>query len=177
MEKGSVKLGGNALAVIAILEYQEVTGDRRWRGQALALGRSLLKAQSPNGAFPVHKVDFASGDGLDFTSGYYPGEAILALTYLSRQDPKGPWLAAARRAATYLIEVRDKKVPDDKLPHDHWLLIALSELQKVDSLRGFGRRSRVVAPGTTDSGGPSSDGRSPVSSAGATAARKLRLFS
>ncbi|MBN9419579.1 hypothetical protein ABS71_17985 [bacterium SCN 62-11] len=148
VEKGSVKLGGNALAVIAILEYQEVTGDRRWRGQALALGRSLLKAQSPNGAFPVHKVDFASGDGLDFTSGYYPGEAILALTYLSRQDPKGPWLAAARRAATYLIEVRDKKVPDDKLPHDHWLLIALSELQKVTPsplyVRHMGRICKAI---------------------------------
>lgn len=131
VEKGAVKLGGNALAVIALLEYQEVSGDRSRATQALKLGRSLLKAQAPDGNFPVHKSDFASGDTLDFTSGYYPGEAILALVYLSRQDPKGPWLGAAQRAALYLIEVRDKGVSDDKLPHDHWLLLALSALQKV----------------------------------------------
>lgn len=130
VEQRSVKLGGNALAVIALLEYQEVTGDRRWWPQARQLGLSLLAAQVPSGAFPVHKSDFSSGSTLDFTSGYYPGEALLALLYLDRQDPKGPWLEAARRGAHYLILQRDKGLAEDKLPHDHWLLLALSQLQK-----------------------------------------------
>ncbi|MBS2036542.1 hypothetical protein JST97_16235 [bacterium] len=130
VEQRSVKLGGNALAVIALLEYQQTTGDRRWWPQARRLGRTLLAAQVPSGAFPVHKSDFTSGANLEFTSGYYPGEALLALLYLDRQEPAGPWLAAAQRGARYLILERDHGLGPDKLPHDHWLLLALDQLQQ-----------------------------------------------
>ncbi|MFN8609011.1 MAG: hypothetical protein U0931_15865 [Vulcanimicrobiota bacterium] len=129
VEQGSVKLGGNALAVVALLEYQEATSDRRWWPQARQLGLSLLAAQAPSGAFPVHKSDFGSGASLDFTSGYYPGEALLALLYLDRQEPHGPWLEACRRGAVYLIVKRDGATPEARLPHDHWLLLALDQLQ------------------------------------------------
>lgn len=130
VEQRSVKLGGNALSVIALLEYQETTRDRRWWSQARQLGLTLLAAQVPSGAFPVHKSDFSSGASQSFTSGYYPGETLLALLYLDRQEPGGPWLAAARRGARYLILERDRGLSLDRLPHDHWLLLALDQLQQ-----------------------------------------------
>lgn len=130
VERQQVKLGGNGLAVIALLEYQRASGVRAWFPQARGLGLSLLAAQSADGAFRVHKSDFSTGENSDFTSGYYPGEAILALADLGQLEPAGPWEKAARRGAHYLIEIRDKGVPDLKLPHDHWLLLALAELQK-----------------------------------------------
>ena len=144
VEGGQVKLGGNALAIVALLEYQRASHDDGWNHLALGLGRSLLAAQSKDGRFAVHKRDFASGESSEFTSGYYPGEAILALTYLHRLQPQGPWLAAAARAADYLIEVRDKRVPDLKLPHDHWLLLGLSQLQELRPQARYPRHMRAI---------------------------------
>jgi len=64
----------------------------------------------------------------DLISGYYPGEALLALMRVYELDPSPRWLDAAALGANWLIEVRDKGVPTDQLNHDHWLLYALNEL-------------------------------------------------
>ncbi len=121
------KLGGAALLMLALLERIEATGDRSTLPEVRRLGRFLLFQQDGDGHFRS-KYFYGKPDPVPFESVYYPGEAILALTRLHALDGNGPWLAAARKAADWLILVRDRGKAVAALPHDHWLLIGLNEL-------------------------------------------------
>lgn len=165
--QGRCKLGGLALAIVALLEGRHALGETGWDEAIGALGQFLLEMELPGEpgryfqSFEVagagkrpqderaaapsattaggfHAVlassKFAQGMLLTPDSHYYPGEALLALARLHGAFPDGPWLAAAQRAAHYLIHIKDgdqvaaRAVPRD----DHWLAIALSELARAD---------------------------------------------
>ncbi len=136
-EKSFVKLGGNALTVIALAKHAEVTGSNRHMRWIERLVLWMLATQSEDGEFTAHKVH-RNGELDDHVSQYYPGEALLALLRASqlrnsrRQSTvaNDRWLDAAARGARWLIEVRDREVPDHRLNHDHWLLYALNELYR-----------------------------------------------
>lgn len=128
VERGAVKLGGNALAIIALAKHAAVTGEQRHLGTIDDLGRWILSTQGEDGEFKVHKQLQPGGEVTDFVSGYYPGEALLAL--VRRPEPAPAWLDAAERGARWLIEVRDRDLPLAALTHDHWLLYALNELYR-----------------------------------------------
>jgi hypothetical protein len=129
VERGEVKLGGNALAIIALAQHAKVTGEERHLETIDELGRWILAVQGEDGEFEVHKQSHPGGEASDFVSGYYPGEALLAL--VRRPEPDPAWLDAAERGARWLIEVRDRNVPQAALNHDHWLLYALAELHRL----------------------------------------------
>ena len=131
VEKGAVKLGGNALAILALAKHAEAAGKRTHLTVMRKLARWIVSVQQPNGRFAVHKLVVSSGKASAFRSEYYPGEAIFALLRLHRIDPQDTWLDAAERNARYLITVRDRGLPDAKLPTDHWLLYALNELHRL----------------------------------------------
>jgi hypothetical protein len=135
VEDGEVKLGGNALAVVALAKYAAVTGRREHVGTAIALGEWILGAQAENGRFTIHQETYPAGEPVSgFVSEYYPGEAVLALVRLQALAPgrgSRDWLDAGERGARWLITNRDGDLPDDKLPHDHWLLYALNELYRL----------------------------------------------
>ncbi len=124
------KLGGAALALLAIVEYQTLSEDSSWFEQARGLARFLVFQQETSGHFRA-KYFFGDADPKPFESIYYPGEAILALTRLYRIDPNPTWLDTATKGADWLIEVRDQGVALQDLPHDHWLTIALNELSSL----------------------------------------------
>ena len=138
VEKRFVKLGGNALAIIALAKHAEVTDSRANLPLIERLALWLLATQNDAGEFTVHKVDQVTGELDDHVSQYYPGEAVLALLRVSqlrgnllRSTPTSDrWLDAAAKGARWLIEVRDRKVPDHRLNHDHWLLYGLNELYR-----------------------------------------------
>lgn len=131
VERGEVKLGGNALAILALAKHAEVTGDRGRLPLARELGRFLLAAQAPDGRFRFHKLRWPEGTiDRGMVSQYYPGEAVLALLRLHALDADPVWLDAAERGARFLIEVRDGHLAQWQLPHDHWLLYALTELER-----------------------------------------------
>ena len=130
VEDGEVKLGGNALAVIALAKYAEVTGDRQYVPVMLDLGRWIRDTQSESGEFTMQKVTYPEGKVDDFVSEYYPGEAMLALVRLYALDRDEAWLDRVEASASYLINVRDGAVPDIALPQDHWLLYSLNELYR-----------------------------------------------
>lgn len=130
VEDGDVKLGGNALAVIALAKYAEVTGDRQYVPVMLDLGRWIESTQSESGEFTIQIQSYPDGNVDDFESAYYPGEAMLAMVRMYALDRNETWLDVAEAGADYLINVRDKEVPDVALPHDHWLLYALNELYR-----------------------------------------------
>lgn len=138
------KLGGGALTVLALVQYQRAAGDDRWLPQARSLARFLLAQQDPDGHFRS-KYFYGTPDPKPFDSIYYPGEAILALTRLYRIDPHPEWLAAAQRGADWLIEVRDAGKPTPALPHDHWLSMGLDELHALTGLERYPAHARRIA--------------------------------
>ncbi|MDP8257518.1 MAG: glycoside hydrolase family 127 protein [Candidatus Alcyoniella australis] len=125
-----VKLGGNGLALIAICKYTELSHDTQFIGRARQLAQYLMAAQEPDGHF-VSKYDLESGPDEQFDSMYYPGEAILGLVRLYQFEPDQRYIETAVRGADWLINVRDKDVPDQRLLADHWLMIGLNELYRI----------------------------------------------
>lgn len=129
VENKAYKTGANGLAVVALSKYQSITGEKDFDAVIKQLALGLLLYQRSDGSF-ISKVSYPQGKDSGFVSAYYPGEAILGLMRLYQLDHDARWLKAAERGADYLIDVRDQKIPAEKLPHDHWLLYALNELHK-----------------------------------------------
>jgi len=130
VEDGYTKLGGNALTVVALAKYSEVTGDDQYLSLLQQIGRWIIKSQDNTGRFVNQKMTYPEKIIEDMESVYYPGEAILALNRLYALDKNAEWLNAAEKAAKYLIQIRDGDKTDEELPHDHWLLYALNELYR-----------------------------------------------
>ncbi len=145
-EEGDVKLGGNALAIIAMTKYAEIMGtdDDYWlAGKTLeetsidtshSLANWIVASQASDGEFTAHKTNPEGTYSSTFVSEYYPGEAILALLRLQAiapADEEDKYLDAAERGADWLIQVRDKNKNIDNIAHDHWLLYGLNELYRL----------------------------------------------
>jgi len=128
VEGGESKLGGNGLAILALLRYMDATDSDQYISQTQDMGRWIQNVQGEDGEFKVHKQSFPGGEKIDFTSEYYPGEAIFALTQLHKIDGDESWLDTAEAAVDWLVNVRDADVSDNRLPHDHWLLYGIYEL-------------------------------------------------
>lgn len=121
-ENNSVKLGGNALAILAMLSVYRATGDDILKTLAASLGKYILKDLKPDGDF-VHKRYLASGKVSDFKSMYYTGEALLALLALFEASGDEFWLDAAIHSENALAP-RDYGVREQS----HWMLYALERL-------------------------------------------------
>ncbi len=122
-----MKLGGNALAILALLKQAEATGDTTSREIAVELAAWMKATQTSEGEFPIH-IQMRDGTLDDHVSEYYPGEAIYALVYLYEATGNEDWLTSAESAADWLIDVRDKNETIATISHDHWLLYGLREL-------------------------------------------------
>jgi hypothetical protein len=139
---GEAKLGGSALAVLAILKWQEASGASPWTERARHLGSFLLFQQEANGRFrSTYLVE--GGDERDFESRYYPGEAVLALARLARVDRDPKWLRAAERGAAWIVDVRDAKATEP--PPDQWLVMSLDELHRATGKRTYADASLRIA--------------------------------
>ena len=136
LEDNEVKLGGNALAILAFAEYQRATGDKRYEKTARSLGSWILATQDPDGGFSVHKQFYPGGKVSSFRSEYYPGEAVFALARLYSITGETKWIDAAESGALYQLRVFSK-LADSALPHDHWLLYGLRELYRKRPRKEF----------------------------------------
>ena len=128
VENDKIKLGGNALAIIALAEHSKVTNKSENLKTMQDLAKFIVISQKENGEF-ISQRTYSNGEILDFVSLYYPGEAILSLCRLYSLDGNETWLDVAEKGAQYLINLR-KDTPIDNLVHDHWLVIALNELYR-----------------------------------------------
>lgn len=138
-----VKLGGHALAVLALVQAAEVTGDNTYIKEAEGLARWMLSLQTDSGEFVPHIV-FQNGVWDDHVSGYYPGEAIFALVRLYKATGKEAYLSAAQQAALWLIEVRDADKTALDITHDHWLLYGLNELHEIEADSRYEAHVRTI---------------------------------
>jgi len=123
VDAGYVTLGANAMAIVAWTGVAGLSGEQEYLQLARSLGEWLRRTQGSDGRFTIHRQRHADAVVEDFTSSYYPGQAVAALTRLAAADPAGGWLDDALRGARYLIEHRDERV------HDSWLLDALDRLE------------------------------------------------
>jgi hypothetical protein len=132
---GITKLGGQALAIVALLERRRVTQDERFDPLIEDLATFMMSMELPSKQGRYFQSYDAVNDEMRLLphSNYYPGEALLALTRMAQHFPDGPYLAAAERAADYLIYRKDGDLPAlGTVPRDdHWLAMALSDLYRL----------------------------------------------
>jgi hypothetical protein len=130
VEKDTIKLGGNALAIIMLAKYTRATKNYKYIELMQRLAKWICEAQDKSGEFIIQKQQYSTKEKYKFKSEYYPGEAILSLVRLYQLDGNKDWLKRAESASQYLIKVRDKHANINTIIHDHWLLYALNELYR-----------------------------------------------
>lgn len=126
------KVGGAGLALLAFAKDAAVTGKRSELETMRALARSIIGQQYPDGHFRANaNLADDSGKKRKREPVYYQGEATLGLLRLYAVDPQPSYLDAARRAADWVVHVRDVDVSQDNQEHDHWISYALDDLYRV----------------------------------------------
>lgn len=124
--KGEIKLGSNATAILALAKYMEVTGERKYVNVAQALARGILEMRLPDNSF-IHVLQYPGFSIKELNRIiYYEGEAIFALLRLYAIDNEERWLEEAKISFDYFI------ANDYWKHHDHWLSYAANELVIYD---------------------------------------------
>jgi hypothetical protein len=118
-----VKLGANAVSLLALIKYDELIDDSRHRPlmEQLALGiASMQDASSGKFVHVLHAEDLSIKD--DFRVIYYDGEAAFGLTRLYGLTRDARWLAIAETAMDFYIRAKHWR------HHDHWLSCFATEI-------------------------------------------------
>ncbi|HUH04748.1 MAG TPA: beta-L-arabinofuranosidase domain-containing protein [Kofleriaceae bacterium] len=134
-----LKLGGSGLALLAIDQYLRTAyldpswteaEAAEWRQIGDELATFLVSTQQKSGEMTSF-LPYKPGDWVPTEpSMYYPGEAALGLVRWYETTGEATWLATSRRAADWLIGVRDRGKSPAELATDHWLMMALSHLYR-----------------------------------------------
>lgn len=120
-----IKLGGNAVALLALAKHAKLTGDtgRLPLMESLALG--LLAMQDPKTGGFVHVLEYPSLALKEKTRTiYYDGEAAFGLLRLYDLTRDRRWLNAVQQAIDHFIAAEHCKA------HDHWLGYCIAEFTR-----------------------------------------------
>lgn len=125
LEKREVKLGGNAVAIIVLTEYMNVTGTDKYKKLCAELGNGILELLDTETGEFTHVLSIPSLEVKDKTrTVYYDGEAVFALARLYGLTKEQRWLDAASSAV-------DRFIREDYTKHrDHWVAYAMNEITK-----------------------------------------------
>ena len=108
-ERGQAKLGGTALAIVAILKHVETTGEAKWMDHAKKMGRFLILQQHKDGRFGS-KYFFRKKKTIRLSPFTIRVKQCWLLPGCMRRIRIiTEWLPAAKRGADWLINVRDAK--------------------------------------------------------------------
>jgi hypothetical protein len=144
------KVGACGLALVALSQYERATGDRGLLPTMRDLARFIVHQQYPDGHFREN-ADLAREDAGAHDAerkkevSYYAGEATLGLVRMHVIEPEISWLAAARKAADYLVNVRDAHADLAHQIHDHWLSYALHDLYVLGQDPSYAAHAQKIA--------------------------------
>jgi len=118
-------LGSAGLGIVAIAEYQQATGDRRFEPLARKLGEFLLWMQKPNGDFCHQYHPGRREKNCKDILLYYSGEAALGLAKLYQITKEARFIPPLERALDFLTgEYYDFFLGQFFIGEDHWTCIA-----------------------------------------------------
>jgi hypothetical protein len=145
------KVGGGGLAIIAFAKFAELTAERDHYPAMTALADLIVKQQYSDGHFrnnaDVEHEDPSQKGTLKTEVMYYPGEGMLGLMRAYALEPKPQYLEAAKRAAQWMIDIRDQGKDEEHILPDHWGCYALNDLYRVTKNPEYAEHAFKIARG------------------------------